>query len=188
MLQREDLAARVRAERVRRAWSLSELAAASGVSKAMISRIERGESSPTAELLGRLSGAFGISMSALIAGSPSGAEWADPATGYRRRVITTSADFPVDATEVVLPPGARVAFPASAYAFNRHVIWVADGQLTFAEGDVVHELAAGATLRLGEPADCRFENRTDAPCRYLVFVAGVFVAESEAPSAELTSF
>lgn len=34
-----------------------------GASRAMIHKIERGESSPTASMLGRLSGAFGISMS-----------------------------------------------------------------------------------------------------------------------------
>ncbi|MFC9292147.1 helix-turn-helix domain-containing protein, partial [Streptomyces sp. NPDC057052] len=44
----ERIAVRVRAERERRGWTLNELAEASGVSRAMIHRIERGESSPTA--------------------------------------------------------------------------------------------------------------------------------------------
>ena len=53
------LGARLRLEREARGWSLSDLAARSGVSRAMINKVERGESSPTAALLGRLSGAFG---------------------------------------------------------------------------------------------------------------------------------
>ena len=61
------LATTLRLEREARAWSLAGLAERSGVSKAMISKIERGEASPTAALLGRLSGACGLSMSTLLA-------------------------------------------------------------------------------------------------------------------------
>ena len=57
-----QLAQRLKAEREARNWSLAELAERSGVSKAMISKIERDEVSPTAALLGRLSGAFGLSL------------------------------------------------------------------------------------------------------------------------------
>src|SRR5256885_9987703 len=63
----ESLATRIALEREARGWSLGDLAARSGVSKAMISKIERGEASPTATLLGRLSGAFGLTLSTLLA-------------------------------------------------------------------------------------------------------------------------
>lgn len=56
------LAARLRCEREARGWSIAALATASGVSRAMISKIERAEASPTAALLGRLSGAFGLTL------------------------------------------------------------------------------------------------------------------------------
>ena len=49
------LAQRLRDEREQRGWSLGDLAERSGVSKAMLSKIERSEASPTAALLGRLS-------------------------------------------------------------------------------------------------------------------------------------
>ena len=61
------ISTRVKAEREARNWSLSDLAERSGVSKAMISKIERGEASPTATVLGRLSGAFGLTLSTLLA-------------------------------------------------------------------------------------------------------------------------
>lgn len=54
------LGARLRAEREGRGWSLTDLAERSGVSRATISRVERGAASPTAALLGRLSGALGL--------------------------------------------------------------------------------------------------------------------------------
>src|SRR5665213_1641961 len=89
------LAARVRLERTSREWSMDELAKRAGVSRAMISKIEREECSPTAVILGRLSGAFGISMSTLLANAESDSRrllryeeqqvWTDPETGYVRR-------------------------------------------------------------------------------------------------------
>ena len=146
----------------------------------MISKIERGDAKPTASLLGKVSAAFGLPLSLLFArveGTPSRLArarsqtwWTDPATRYRRRAISPPQDALLQLTEVELPPKARVAFPAAAYAFIHQQIWMIDGQLTFREGADVHALAAGDCLMLGAPADCTFENRTRRPCRYLVAV------------------
>ncbi|SNX59015.1 XRE family transcriptional regulator [Streptomyces sp. TLI_55] len=175
-----QIAARVRAERERRRWTLAQLAEASGVSQAMISRIEREESSPTAVVLGKLSAAFQLSVSSLLAGEggtetgeervrrqADAAEWRDPETGYRRRQITTPR-FPAEIAEIRLPAGAQVPYPAAAFAFIRQLVWVLDGRLTFHEGDLVHELHAGDTIELGEPAPRTFVNNTDTECRYVV--------------------
>ncbi|MFE5484685.1 helix-turn-helix domain-containing protein [Streptomyces sp. NPDC056527] len=180
-----QIADRVRTERERRRWTLAQLAEASGVSQAMISRIERGESSPTAVVLGKLSAAFQLSVSSLLAlaegtqddtGEPAGvrrrdeaAEWRDPATGYRRRQVT-SPHFPAEIAEIHLPPGAHVPYPAAAFAFVRQVVWVLDGHLTFHDGDSVHELDAGDTIELGEPTPRVFANTTDTECRYAVIL------------------
>jgi transcriptional regulator with XRE-family HTH domain len=177
------IAARVRTERERRRWTLAQLADASGVSSAMISRIERGESSPTAVVLGKLSAAFQLSVASLlalaegtqdpVADTPGvrrgadAAEWRDPGTGYRRRQIT-GPRFPAEIAEIRLPAGARVPYPAAAFAFVRQLVWVLDGRLTFHDGDTVHELDAGDTIELGTPAERVFANTTDAECRYAV--------------------
>jgi transcriptional regulator with XRE-family HTH domain len=174
------LAARLRVERESRGWSLGDLATHSGVSKAMISKIERGEASPTAALLGRLSGAFGLTLSSLLARAEGKVSrlrraadqplWRDPRSGYVRRALSPRAEGPLDLVEVELPPGARIAFPAASYAFLYQQIWVLEGHLSFEEGIETHELDAGDCLELGPPADCAFANRTAAPCRYLVAV------------------
>ncbi len=57
------IAAAIRRERDARGWSLAALAERSGVSKAMLSKIELGQSSPTAGLLGRVCAGLGITMS-----------------------------------------------------------------------------------------------------------------------------
>lgn len=166
-----EIAGRVRHERERRAWTLAQLAAASGVSTAMISRIERGESSPTAVILGKLSGAFQLSIAELLttdAPAPAAPRvWSDPETGYLRRQITAPG-FPAEVAEILLPPGARVPYPAAAFAFIRQTIWVLEGNLTFHDGDRVHDLGPGDTLELGEPATRTFENKTETTCRYVV--------------------
>ncbi|WP_151479881.1 helix-turn-helix domain-containing protein [Streptomyces albicerus] len=181
-----QIASRIRTERERRRWTLVQLADASGVSRAMINRIERGESSPTAVILGKLSAAFQLSVSSLLALAegatddggdvaagvrrPADAlEWRDPATGYRRRQIT-GPHFPAEIAEIRLPPGAHVPYPAAAFAFIRQVVWVLEGRLTFHEGDTVHELEAGDVIELGEPAPCAFANNSEAECRYAVIL------------------
>ncbi|MBD3942730.1 helix-turn-helix transcriptional regulator [Microbacterium sp. NEAU-LLC] len=178
-----DVGGALRSARERRGWSGGELAAASGVSRAMIDRIERGASSPTATLLGRLATALGLTVSNLLS-RPAAAErgvlraaerafWTDPDTGYRRRQVAATPAFPVDVTEVTLPPGARVAYPAETYAFSRHLVWVTDGTLTFHEGVTVHRLTAGDRLVLGEVVECAYENSEDEDCTYVVVVAPV---------------
>jgi transcriptional regulator with XRE-family HTH domain len=60
------LAARLATLRREHGWSLDELAARSGISRASLSRLERGETSPTAAMLGRLCTAYGRTMSRLL--------------------------------------------------------------------------------------------------------------------------
>jgi transcriptional regulator with XRE-family HTH domain len=195
--ERDAFGERLRAERQGRGWSMDRLAGASGVSRAMISKIERGESSPTAVLLGRLSAALELSVSELLTGArlgdgPEPAEraaaeaggadgagrvrraedtphWRDPDTGYLRRQIST-AGFPAAVTEVTLPPGASVPYPAAAYAFIAQLVWVLSGQLTLTDGAVRRVLAVGDTFELGEPRSREFRNDTDEECRYVVVV------------------
>ena len=175
------IAARIRGERTARRWSLDDLAERSQVSKAMISKIERAEASPTAALLGRLSGAFGLTLSALLAESETPARgpvrraeqplWRDPATGYIRRQVAALADHSGRADRGrTCPPARAVSFPAASYTFISQIIWVLTGKLTFIEGGVTHQLGPGDSLELGPPADCTFRNDGTAACNYLVVV------------------
>jgi transcriptional regulator with XRE-family HTH domain len=172
------LASTVQAARAARRLSVGALAERSGVSRAMIGKIERGDAHPTAALLSRLSAALGMTLSELIADAEGtdrrlvrAAEqptWTDPASGYRRRAVSPAAGRPLELIEVELPAGAQVDYPADAYAFIHQQIWVLEGRLRFREGTTDHELDPGDCLQLGPPAPCTFINPTRAPCRYLV--------------------
>lgn len=169
---------RIRSERALRDWSLTELAERSDVSKAMLSTIERGKTSPTAALLVRIAAAFGMTLSTLIAraelqggGLLRESEqpvWRDPATGYVRRHLSPVSDMPLELIKVRLPAGARVSFPAASYAFIKQQIWLIGGRLDFTEGDVMHSLRPGDCLALGAPSDCTFHAPGPEAADYVV--------------------
>lgn len=172
------ISTRVRIERESRGWSLGDLADRSGVSKAMISKIENGKASPTATILGRLSGAFGLQVSMLLALAEQTGErlsrfddqhiWTDPETGYTRRAVSPRVGGLLELLEVTLPPKVSVTYPSSAFIFLNQQIWVQSGTLVFEEGEIVHELNAGDCLQLGPPAPCTFRNPGVRPCVYVV--------------------
>ena len=179
------LASRLRVERESRGWTLADLAARSGVSRAMISKIERGEASPTAALLGRLSAAFGLTMSQLFARveeQPGGqlaraAEqpaWQDPATGFLRRSLSPPGSGPLELVWGELPPGAEITYPAASLVFiaEQQLVVIA-GELAIAQGGLVHSLGPGDCLRFGPPADVTFRNPAVARCRYVIAVLRV---------------
>jgi transcriptional regulator with XRE-family HTH domain len=177
----KKLAERLRAEREQRGWSLGGLAQRSGVSKAMLSRVERGEASPTAVILARIAAAFGETLAKflsfevdeqkLLARAAEMPVWTDPQTNYVRRQIYISRDNSFELVEITLPKGAEALFPASVYHDLRHVVWVLTGRLIITEGEVENRLETGDRYEFGEPADIRYQNDSEQPCRYLVAVA-----------------
>ena len=174
------LAQRIRLERDLRNWSLADLAERSSVSKAMISKIEREEVSPTAAILGRLAAAFEMTLAALLLkaeGIPrlsrAGVQktWRDPATGYVRKQVFSRPDHPLELVEVELPPGQKVSFPAWSYAHIRQIVWVRKGQLVITEGETRNELNPGDCLGFGPPSAVSFINEGRGPCSYVVALA-----------------
>ncbi len=174
------LAQRIRLERDLRNWSLADLADRSGVSKAMISKIEREEVSPTAAILGRLAAAFEMTLAALLLkaeGIPRLSRaavqktWRDPATGYVRKQVFSRPDHPLELVEVELPAGQKVSFPAWSYAHIRQIVWVRKGELVITEGETRHDLHPGDCLGFGPPSAVTFPNESRHPCSYVVALA-----------------
>jgi transcriptional regulator with XRE-family HTH domain len=62
----ELLGDRVRALRQQKGWTLEELSAASGVSRSMLSQIERSKANPTLAVAVRIARAFGLSLGSLV--------------------------------------------------------------------------------------------------------------------------
>jgi transcriptional regulator with XRE-family HTH domain len=175
------IARQIRLERDSRNWSLADLAEKSGVAKASISKIERGEMSPSAGLLVRLAAAFDLTLAGLLLRAEGDKDrltraadqpiWRDPDTGYVRRQIFSRSDHPLEMVQVELPPGQSVSFPAGSYAHIRQIIWVQSGTLTLIEGGEKHLLGASDCLGFGPPSEVTFANDGKKPCHYIVSLA-----------------
>ncbi len=174
------LAARLKQEREARGWTLAELALRSAVSRSMISKIERGDASPTASLLGRLSAAFGLTLSQLFASLEAGGRlarsaeqpaWQDPETGFRRRSLSPAGAGRLELVWGELPGGAEIAYPAAAYGFiENQQVALLEGALVIRQGEQVFTLAPGDCLHFGPPQASLFRNPGRKACRYLVAV------------------
>src|SRR2546422_10388366 len=79
----QRIAERVRELRAAQGLSLDALASKSGVSRSMISLIERGESSPTAVVLEKLAAGLGVMLASLFE-APAAAARAPRGPGARR--------------------------------------------------------------------------------------------------------
>lgn len=174
------IGARVKARRIAAGLSLEGLAARSGVSRAAISRIERGEASATAQLLGRLCSGLGIDLGWLfqaeaaaplpLARRADQPVWTDPQSGYTRRNLTPAGvASPVRMIEVTLPPGARVIFEvAQVDRVVDQQIWLLEGELERTLGEESWRLAPGDCLHLRLTTDSSFHNPGPTPARYVV--------------------
>lgn len=182
------IAARVRALRTERAMSLDALAKKCGVSRSMISLIERGESSPTAVVLDRLAAGLGVTLSALFDTPPSlrtgderlarcaeQPEWRDPSSGYRRRNVSPpDPSQPMRIVEVSFPPRARVAFETGARdARVFQQVWVLAGAMDVTAGSARHRLTKGDCLAMTLDAPTVFFNPGARPARYVVVTCEV---------------
>ena len=171
---------RLRLLRVARSQTLDELASISGVSRAMISRIERGEASPTAQLLSRLCAALDLTLSAFFAfcegeGDPLSRReaqpvWRDPETGYQRRAVSApNTPSRVELVDVTFPAGARIAYPPeTAKAGMTQHVWLFSGVLRMTIAGTVHDLRPGDCLYMSITEGHVFENPGDAPAHYAV--------------------
>jgi transcriptional regulator with XRE-family HTH domain len=178
----DRIAERARGLRAARGLTLDALAERSGVSRAMISRIERGESSPTAVLLDKLAAGLGVPLGALfdpprpdpspVARRTDQPVWRDPASGYLRRILSPPGGTgPIQMVEVTFPPRARVAYESGPRQGRiDQQIWVLDGTIEVTVGEERHRLDRGDCLAMVLDGPTAFHNPTKKPARYLVVV------------------
>src|SRR5205809_4247878 len=111
----QNIGRRVAQQRATLGLSLADIATRTGVSRAMVSRIERGEVHASAVVLDKLCAGLGISLSTLFARDAASPllrradqpTWQDPSSGYvRREVAPAGTGSPVRIVEVDFPPGA----------------------------------------------------------------------------------
>ena len=176
------IAGRVRGLRRERRLTLDELAEKSGVSRSMISLVERGRGNPTATVLDKLAAGLAVTLASLFeddagaaASSPvsrraAQAEWRDPGSGYVRRNLSPPGEpSPLQLVEVHFPPGKRVAYDSAERDVEVHQqVWLIDGVMEVVVASQKWRLQPGDCLAMRLDQPIAYRNPGRKPARYLV--------------------
>lgn len=175
---------RVRTIREQADLTLEQLSGLSGVSRAMLSKIERGEKSPTIGVAKQIAHALGASFSSLV-GDESPVRRAftlvtkdqrqvfrDPETGFERHSL--SPNRPGMTVEVVLhhlPPNTSTGrSPPHRPGTGKHVVAVR-GRVVVATADDEAVVTEGDCLYFQADVEHWFENRTTKPAEYYLIIS-----------------
>jgi transcriptional regulator with XRE-family HTH domain len=175
------LAGRLAELRLEHEWSLDDLAGRTGVSRSTLSRLERGEISPTAAILGRLCAAYGRTMSRLLAEVESEPAsvlradeqpvWRDEESGFTRRSVSPPhAGLRGEVIESMLRPGADIPYDKPPVPGLEHHIWVQAGTVQVSVNGETHALGPGDCLRFRLWGASRYRNPGPEPVRYVLLV------------------
>lgn len=178
-----DFGARVRKLRDAAGLTLEQLSQRSGVSRAMLSKVERGEKSPTIGIATRIAHSLQASLTDLVAGNiPGGAVallrktdrpvFRDPQTGFERHIVSpATGGGRVELIYHALPPGVSTGLlPAYPKGTEKQVV-VTLGNLVVAFKDTQYALGPGDALFFQADVDHTFTNDAAQPCGYFMVVS-----------------
>jgi transcriptional regulator with XRE-family HTH domain len=175
------IAQRLRTLRAERKWSLDELAKRSDVSRATLSRLENAEVSPTASVLGKLSAAYGLTISRLmhmvednfapIVRRSMQPVWTDSTIGFRRRSVSPPAQtLAAELLECELEPGTRIAYDEPPRPGLEHHLLLIEGQLEISVDGQTYALRPGDCLRYQLFGPSAFATPERSGARYILAV------------------
>ncbi|MDK0518129.1 XRE family transcriptional regulator [Streptomyces sp. ML-6] len=175
------LATRLGGLRAERGWSLDELSRRSGVSRSTLSRLERGELSPTAALLNTLCTVYGRTMSRLLLEVeaeapqlvPAGRQpvWRDEASGFvRRSVSPPHAGLRAEVVEGTLGAGAAIAYEDAPVPGMEQHVWVLEGTVEITVDGTAHTVRSGDCLRFRLHGPSHFHCPGPEPVRYALMI------------------
>ena len=176
------LGGRVKELRRRRRLTLEELAELSGVSRAMISKLERGEKNPTLVIAAKLAEGLGVTLSQL-AGMEERREvvvvpkerrmvMRDPETGFERQLL--SPNFVGSGVEFIrneIPEGSTSGeFPPHRRDVEEHIV-VERGSLRAILGGEEYLLEEGDSIYFEADVKHRFDNVGQGVCSYYLVIS-----------------
>jgi len=175
------LGARVKHLRGARGWSLEALAAASGVSRSMLSQIEREQANPTLAVTLRIARAFGLTLGELLelpgaASAVTVIRADDHAYHYRsdkdcriRTLSPLNLEKDIEFYEIRLQPGGALR-SAPHFEGTREFLTLQKGSLRIESAGDAEELESGdsASYRADVPHALINTGKTEAVCFLIV--------------------
>ena len=175
-LSMADLGQRVRTERISRGFSLELLAERSGVSRSMLSAVERGSKAPTVLVLDRIATGLDTSIARLLGPEQSSRvvllraadqDVARDPSGWERRILSpVLAGIEFELMRTTLGPGVDAGVFAPHAAGSREYVAVESGRLTLTLDGIPYLLDAGDSVYYDGDCEHAFANPGDTPCVY----------------------
>jgi transcriptional regulator with XRE-family HTH domain len=175
----DRLAASLREARKARGLSLDAVAKLSGVSRSMVSQIERGESSPTVATLWNLTQALQVDFAGLLEGKPapgievtraSAAPVIARSAGVRIRILSPAeAVGEHEVYDLAFEAGAALISDPHSAGCREHLT-VIEGEMTVTSGEEEEDLGPGDTARYA--ADRPHAIRAKGKARAILIVQG----------------
>jgi len=160
---------RIRQLRKRRSWTLQQLASTSGVSRSMLSQVERGSANPTLSVAFRIAQAFGISLADLVDGATAeqGMDvirkteeqfvFRDDDNCKIRTLSPLNLEKDVEFYEVTLHPQGRLE-SAAHFQGTREFLTVQSGSIEVQSGGVSVVLKKGDSVQYAADVDHSINN------------------------------
>ena len=158
------------------------LAGLSGVSRAMISKLERGEKNPTLVVAAKLAEGLGVTLSRL-AGVEERREvvivprerrmvMRDPQTGFERQLLSpNSVGVGVEFIRNTIPEGSTSGeFPPHRKGVEEHIV-VERGTLKATLAGEEHLLGEGDAIYFEADVAHRFDNAGNGDCSYYLVIS-----------------
>lgn len=177
-----EVGSRVKRLRTQAGLTLEEFATQSGVSRAMLSKVERGEKSPTLAIIVRIAKGLNVSMSALMGAEPDLAQvsvirkanrlaFRDAETGFERHNLSpTHLDNDLEFLLHRIPPGESSGeLPPYKVPTEKYLV-VHEGQLTVQTGEANYVLETGDSFYFDVRDSYRFINAGKTPCAYYLVI------------------
>jgi transcriptional regulator with XRE-family HTH domain len=188
----QQVCQRVRNLRKSRGWTLEQLSSLSGVSRSMLSQIERGAANPTLGVAYRIAQAFSLSLGDLVDVGPSGprievvrsgdrsAIFRDDGSCLIRTLSPLRLEKDVEFYELTLKPGAALD-SAPHYVGTREFVTVTKGDVRVTSGNESNDLGPGDSAHYAADVPHRIENtgKIDA----VVFLVDIYEPTRGAPRA-----
>jgi transcriptional regulator with XRE-family HTH domain len=176
------LGRRLRDLRRGRGLTLEELAGLSGVSRAMISKLERGEKNPTLVVAAKLAEGLGVTLSQL-AGMEERREvvvvprerrmvMRDPETGFERQLLSPNlVGRGIEFIRIEIPEGSTSGeFPPHRKGVEEHIVVERGSLRTILEGEE-YLLREGDALYFEADVPHRFDNAGEGECSYYLVIS-----------------
>lgn len=170
----------VRAERARKAWTLDELAARSGVSKGMLVQVEQARCNPSIATVCRLADALGVSVASLVEapevpttrivrGDEGVPLWAAKPGSLATLMVGSGTSDQVELWDVSMAGGdAMVSEPHPQD--TRELLLVVEGELTMELDGTRHRVGPGDAIAFLADRPHTYRNAGEAPLRYVLAV------------------